>query len=63
MVPAKLGDSRVGPDLTVEIDVVALLDVAGHQGAPYLQRHLRRVCGRGEDREGSVSVILGEHAR
>ena len=43
----------VGPDGAVEVDVVALPDVGGHEAAAQADRHDRRVCkGR---KEGTVS--------
>ena len=34
----------VGPDVAVEVDVVALSDVGRHQAAPQLDRNNRRIC-------------------
>lgn len=34
----------VGPDVAVEVDVVALPDVGGHEATPQLDRHNRRIC-------------------
>ena len=37
----------VGPDVAVEVDVVALSDVGGHEAAPQLDRHDRRIYEEG----------------
>ena len=42
----------VGPDVAVEVDVVALPDVSGHEAAPQLDRHDRRICEEGEAKRG-----------
>lgn len=41
--PRETPPVRVGPDVALEVDVVALLDVVGVEGAPQAQGHYRRV--------------------
>lgn len=44
--PGELGPRRISPDVTLEVDVVALLDVLRTQRRSKVQRHDWRICNQ-----------------
>ena len=56
--PGEFPGGRVGAHVALEVDVVALLDVAGRQRAAQPQPHHRRVCNQQQPYVCRIEQIL-----